>query len=42
MYNTNPKDGESPIRNERKIFSITSKDRQISPQQDVKPNNNTK
>lgn len=41
MYNNmNLKSNETPIKNEHKTFSVTSKDRQISPQQKVKTNNN--
>ena len=42
MNYTNPKGGVPSVKNERKTFSITSKDRQQTPQQEVRSNNNRK
>ena len=42
MSYTYPKGGETSVKTERKIFSITSKDRQQTPQQEVRLNNNRK
>ena len=42
MSYTYSKGGETSVKTERKIFSITSKDRQKTPQQEIRPTNNKK
>ncbi len=39
MYSMNPQSNETPIKNERKTFSITSKDRQTPTQPITIPKN---